>query len=403
MLAGPITSFVRSSQQYLAQKDYTINPVLSQKLDLIRGLAAFMVVSWHATFFLFAEKTSDPATQVFMAATHMGGHGVVVFFVLSGFLIGKAAIAAFALHQRSGLDYAIDRITRIYVVLIPALCLGFLLDYLLTNVLALGQFTEIEQRISFPIFVANLLALQTVVAPMFGSNDPLWSLAGELWYYLMLPLGLVAIFGRKQHVRVVAAVLFIVAVAFCTRHLASTRTPHLLKYSLYWLVGVAVWIPERRLAKPWVGWLLLCVFLATAGGSFLKISGVGFLHLLGTALSVALILNSYRQSPALPSAQSTSAAAFFSGFSYSVYLYHYPFAALVAFLLSRQGLTGFDQVGFLPILVWVIFVIALYLYSYLNYLWTERHYHTIRAMVRNRLGLRGTRPLPSSAEMETAS
>jgi peptidoglycan/LPS O-acetylase OafA/YrhL len=37
--------------------------------------------------------------------------------------------------------------------------------------------------------------MQTIVAPVFGSNGPLWSLANEFWYYLTFPLLLFGLIG----------------------------------------------------------------------------------------------------------------------------------------------------------------------------------------------------------------
>ena len=43
---------------------------------------------------------------------------------------------------------------------------------------------------------ANVLFMQTVMAPVFGSNGPLWSLANEFWYYVTFPFLLYGLIGR---------------------------------------------------------------------------------------------------------------------------------------------------------------------------------------------------------------
>ena len=53
-----------------------------------------------------------------------------MFFVLSGFLISSTVIRSHVLGKWSWRDYAINRATRLYVVLVPGLLLGFFWDRL---------------------------------------------------------------------------------------------------------------------------------------------------------------------------------------------------------------------------------------------------------------------------------
>jgi peptidoglycan/LPS O-acetylase OafA/YrhL len=52
----------------------------------------------------------------------------MVFFVPSGFLIGKNVTRSVKAGQWSWLDYAIKRMTRLWLVLLPALVLTAVLD-----------------------------------------------------------------------------------------------------------------------------------------------------------------------------------------------------------------------------------------------------------------------------------
>jgi peptidoglycan/LPS O-acetylase OafA/YrhL len=125
-----------------------------------------------------------------------GYMGVIVFFVISGFLVGGRAIVNFKERGFSIRDYFVHRFSRIYTVLIPALIVGLMLDwvaiaffntsgiynhpeYFYTN--SFGN--DITKHLGFITFVGNVLQLQKIVVSSLGSNGPLWSLANEWWYY----------------------------------------------------------------------------------------------------------------------------------------------------------------------------------------------------------------------------
>ncbi len=377
----------QSPIEFMRKKDFSIGPQLSNVLDVLRTIAAFMVVSWHVVSEMFVPSDHpDLPTQIFLTYTDLGGHAVVIFFVVSGFLIGKAAIQVFMLREKSVHGFIVDRITRIYIVLIPALTFGFALDYVLVHALGPEGFDKIAGNMTIAVFLGNLFALQTIFSPIFGSNEPLWSLSFELWYYLMFPLGLAACFGVAKGIRFVSAILLVAALAICSNHLASTMTPHLLKFAPLWMIGVAAWLPSKPLIPRWLGWLLLFAFLSTAHSDLLSVRGVGFAHLLGTAASVALLLSAYRLDPRSHSNRFRKFWKFFSGFSYSVYLYHYPVLIMLTYTLKNAGIGPYSSTTPEGISTWIILLLIFYLYCYIGYLATERHYHTLRRVVYTRFG-----------------
>jgi len=70
--------------------------------------------------------------------TGFGHQAVIVFFVLSGFLISSSVFKAGAEGKWSWVDYGINRAARLYVVLIPGLLFGLLWDYLGSHYFALS-------------------------------------------------------------------------------------------------------------------------------------------------------------------------------------------------------------------------------------------------------------------------
>src|SRR5437899_8248525 len=203
----------------------------SAHLDVIRAAAAWAVVWGHlrTLFFVDFQHLHSPGwllgTLYFF--TGFGHQAVMVFFVLSGFLISATVIKSHISGTWSWREYAINRSTRLYVVLIPGLLLGLFWDLAGSALSAsTGVYTHPLSDLgpSVPLsnlnvgnFFGNLLFLQTIICPPFGSNTPLWSLANEFWYYALFPVALSAAlaFTRKAtHVAIPLSAMGVCLAAF---------------------------------------------------------------------------------------------------------------------------------------------------------------------------------------------
>lgn len=157
-------------------------------LDFVRFAAASMVVLAHFSPF--------PPDSVAKAALHgRGDQAVAIFFVLSGFVI------AYVIDERekSGVAYAISRLSRLYSVALPALALTLAFDAAGS---LLSPSTYAHSGIDRPNMGASgyLLSLLFInewkvlgpIAFQPGSNLPYWSLSFEATYYLITGLVLFA-------------------------------------------------------------------------------------------------------------------------------------------------------------------------------------------------------------------
>ena len=155
-------------------KQGALAPGLSLYLELLRLLAATEVVLFHLNGFALLGGHR--------AAWNAFGHeAVVVFFVLSGFVI------AFAAHTREHTPkaYAISRLTRIYSVALPCLVLTLVFDRIgqaLVPQLYTGLITDGSALVRLILGGLFLNESWTLSAQMF-SNTPYWSIAYEFWYY----------------------------------------------------------------------------------------------------------------------------------------------------------------------------------------------------------------------------
>src|SRR5258708_39112424 len=95
----------------------------SDSLDLIRAVAACVVMIGHLRTLFFVDfrhlsHRSWPLEALYFFAG-FGHQAVIVFFVLSGFLISSTVIRSHVLGKWSWRAFAINTATRVYVVLFP--------------------------------------------------------------------------------------------------------------------------------------------------------------------------------------------------------------------------------------------------------------------------------------------
>lgn len=110
---------------------------------------------------------------VFFAVTRANLEPVVIFFVLSGMLVGGKVIERVLSGDFNVPAYVLDRFSRIYIPLFPALILSGVVAWQGGNVIRMDE------------LVGNIASLQSVVVAPFAGNAPLWSLSYEVWFYVV--------------------------------------------------------------------------------------------------------------------------------------------------------------------------------------------------------------------------
>src|SRR5262249_49191948 len=105
----------------------------SDLLDTARWIAAFAVVLSHARNFLLLDWTDvthrSAVYGAFYFASGFGHIAVIVFFVLSGYLVGGKAFEALREARFSVRRYLVDRLSRLYPPLLLALVLTAACDF----------------------------------------------------------------------------------------------------------------------------------------------------------------------------------------------------------------------------------------------------------------------------------
>jgi peptidoglycan/LPS O-acetylase OafA/YrhL len=235
-----------------------LSAAASAHLDVIRAAAAWAVMWGHLRTLFFVDFQHLQGPGWLLGAlyffTGFGHQAVMVFFVLSGFLISATVIKSHISGTWSWRGYAINRSTRLYVVLIPGLLLGSLWDLAGSRLFAAtGLYTHplsdlgptiTSNNLSVANFFGNLFFLQTIICPTFGSNTPLWSLANEFWYYPLFPAALsalLAFFRKDMRVAVPLGVVVACLAAFLVLFgcLFAARTSNAARLGSDPAVGIA--------------------------------------------------------------------------------------------------------------------------------------------------------------------
>jgi peptidoglycan/LPS O-acetylase OafA/YrhL len=355
-------------------------------LNLARGLAALAVFGNHLRAFVFtdyAPQTVGLGWKVFYFVTGFGHEAVVIFFVLSGFLIGMNVAESIAAQRWSWTDYAVKRLSRLWIVLIPALILTAIFDGLgrefFSSAFYSGALIDMYHSGPYPAnsaefftlktFVFNVFFLQTIAAPTFGTNGPLWSLANEFWYYAIFPMLLLAFRSKNA----ISRLLYGAAALLLCWLLDS-----LLVGGVIWLMGYGVWLVSGRATFPTaaVKYLLLGVALFVFAGvlSLVRLSLIPTYGdvVIGIAFAVLLVPLIHLE---ISNVAIRRAAKWLANMSYTLYLTHFPIAAFLANVLLHNerfvpGLAG--SATFLGLFCVIM------MYSYAVYLLFERHTSTVQ-------------------------
>jgi peptidoglycan/LPS O-acetylase OafA/YrhL len=360
----------------------------SVHLDLIRGVSAVAVLLYHlrGLFFVdysFLDHRSAPLTALY-AVTGYGHQAVMVFFVLSGYFIGTSVMDSVSGLRWSWRTYLVSRLTRLQLVLFPALILGAIWDRigmrlpqaapLYFDALYKFYVPSVALRSTVPVFFGNLFFLQSIVSPVFGSNGPLWSLSYEFWYYIVFPLlALAAAAWVGTRYRILYAVLALILLWFIG--------PVVSLYFLIWLAGAAVGrLPRIVKSKTpaavaaWGAGLVFAGALAWVrthrlSSDLLTDYAVGFCF---AAWLYALLLGTREDvSPAY-----AHGAKKLAGFSYTLYLTHFPALLLLRGLINPQGNWQPDALHLLYALGIGLFILT---YAYWVAEFTEARTASVRA------------------------
>jgi len=183
--------------------DYRLSEGQKLYLDALRGGASLLVVFGHASSVFIPNS---PVNKI-----HVGDFAVLIFFILSGFLISFSLFSKISKSKYPFSFFFADRFSRIFVPYVPVIFAVAIFDHFIINALheinIYGQIKwvdNIEPRHTWWHFIGNVLMLQDY--PLFqilrvtgfsdeffirpyGSAAPFWTVSIEWWLYVCFGMG----------------------------------------------------------------------------------------------------------------------------------------------------------------------------------------------------------------------
>jgi peptidoglycan/LPS O-acetylase OafA/YrhL len=316
-----------------------IPPTLSIYLDLVRFVAAVCVVLYHSWAIFFPDsKIKWP-----------GHEAVVVFFVLSGYVIAHATMRP----NVTASTYIIHRLARIVPVAWLALLLAVPLALVLVPNVDLNE--TLRSTALNALFIAQS-GWAFVEAPL---NPPFWSLNYEVWYYVIFGCWIFA--PRRWRVLLTCFALL-------------GAGPKIVFLFPVWLYGV--WL-YRRMPRFGVKLALLVFFITmVAGGlgTWLNISdhlrsalytafppawrlhySTQFLYDLTLGMVVTLNFAAVAALAPLLSVSPKLAKVIrvLSGYTFSLYVFHSPLLELLT-----KGLHIYNPLLFYPAMALCVYLLG---------------------------------------------
>jgi peptidoglycan/LPS O-acetylase OafA/YrhL len=306
-------------------------------LDGLRGIAAFLVVYFHAT----NAVENYPACRLIRASGAYGFLGVAVFFVISGFIITYSLWRSgysFSTHWKQYLRKRLIRVMPTYLAsIIVTLVLGFSVNMFYDKVV---YAFNLEQLLTNILFISPFVGQEWM-------NPVYWSLAIEIQFYLLICFGYSLLYfawGRWFFLSLFVFLGYMI------------RSPNVIFYYMpLFLIGISVSLYYTRQITV----VQLLCWLAMAVG--VGVIEVGVPVIVTGLMTGLFILYCIRAGFSFHKRISALGVV-----SYSLYLVHYP---IVEKLVRAGKILGFSLVS--QVLVLVVAIMASILIAWVLYLFIE--------------------------------
>jgi peptidoglycan/LPS O-acetylase OafA/YrhL len=326
----------------------------------MRGAAALLVVLSHARLYFYLESGvpsggRSTVEKVLLVPTSFGRESVAVFFVLSGYFVGGQVLRQIRRGTFSPSEFAAKRFSRLWLVLVPGLACTAILDAVSRSLWTANGAYQGDGRSNVSTALCNAAFLMDGRCSPFGTNESLWSLGYEFWFYIVFAAVTAAAYAmRRRKPTAVAVGLLVTAVA------VAAFGPVLLTLIPAWLIGVVVAEATARMD----GWTPRNP--ALAGGLALALVGLFASYALDTGLAVKYLMLGIAFAPligmlALRDLSAPAALAslerlgvWLGGWSFTLYVFHLPVLMLLAVAAVAGGVPANPATAYLLAAVVVV-------------------------------------------------
>jgi peptidoglycan/LPS O-acetylase OafA/YrhL len=284
-------------------------------MEGLRGFAVFLVFLVHYVTLISPWLNEHPGLHSIARAIHaIGNTGVDLFFVLSGYLIYGSLIS----RQQKIHRFIARRIKRIYPTFITVFLIYIFLSFFFPG----------QNKIPSPASQGIIYLVQNfILLPGLFPIEPMitvaWSLSYEMFYYLAIPLVIIAF--RLRNRSTMFRILFFLAMAAAIAVYSAIHDGHvrLIMFISGIVLYEAIEHPDIPTPHSFFGFLAI-----TAGllATLLPISGPA-----GSAIKISILFVSFfllcltcfrDSSTLLPRAFSWTPLRWLGNMSYSYYLLH---------------------------------------------------------------------------------
>lgn len=328
----------------------------NKSLDGLRGIAILLVLLWHYIACLI--RPGSGSISLIRSLLASSWSGVDLFFVLSGFLLGRILLVN--IHSSNYYStFYIRRILRIFPLYYLFLILYFIVRFL---------FYQCTQENSIPSWAYFAHIQNFFMKNSFGDSNLgiTWSLAIEEQFYLLLPL---LIRFSRQYIKYIILTGIILAPVlryFFGGNAAYVLLPARID-SLLIGVGLAylyvydklIWVRNRTLELiVLIAIILGLIALLSVYTEWNKTGGVFNHSVYAILYSIILLITVEGRWKLLNKILETPVLIFIGKISYGLYLIHVAMITLVFFLIKKSSPTLNSITDFLIVIFSFLICVA---------------------------------------------
>ena len=351
-----------------------------EQLDSIRGLASVTVVIGHI-YYVFAFYWFSLISNTFSPLKVLiNGHSaVILFFVLSGFVLSFSLLKGKVIPYR---QFLIKRIFRIYFPYLIAIFTSIVLSFLISK----GGITELSdwfnrswnEPITVKLILEHLFLISNIHSDVF--NNAIWSLVHEMRISIIFPLIYLIVIRCNWKMSITICCLLSFATGLNDYFLFQVSNGYYttyfdtLHYASMFIIGILLVKHLNHLLElyrkfssvtKWVLFILAFGFYNYSGIGSVVVSKLGlpmgrivsdYIIVLGAVLFILISMGSAKIAKILM----LKPIRFLGKISYSLYLYH--LIALYSLIYLLYNITSIWVIYGLTIIISILLATASYYY-----------------------------------------
>jgi len=313
-------------------------------LDLIRAVASQAVVIGHGIGFFgilkFLHEPNFPWMQ---------NIAVVVFFILSGFVITYSTIIKSGSSEYTFFDFFADRASRIFSAYLVAIIFVIAIDAF--SMLIDDSSYYYKSAFNIQTLVANLFMLQDyplyeflgvkgLHETSFGSARVFWTISIEWWIYMFFGVLFFCIL-KYEKPTLIKLILLAVSAVVVSWYTYDSRGEHL---SLFWCLGMGWMLIYRKYRENVTGLYANLVVLSSSLATciaiqFSVVNGYNLYFALSLSLVIVSLVNTANY---MTLEKFKRIIELVAGYSFTLYLVHYSIMDFMSqHIESKNGYTAF--------------------------------------------------------------